>query len=173
MLLEAHQEYQDLLCRSIVACLCLGYNVAIFSNFLGYGELRYEIGESNVVNLPSYKDLSGIIMLPDTMLIKGYKSKIEKNIKIILLVRLLSVRQAMDGYYNVLIRDDDVMEDIIYHLINHHKYTKINMLTDEKIIRFLFKDLTHIKRILRGIIFQLKRTEYAMGTSGSLLPRMQ
>ncbi|NLJ97228.1 MAG: GGDEF domain-containing protein, partial [Clostridiales bacterium] len=54
----------------------------------------------------------------------------------------------MDGYYNVLIRDDDVMEDIIYHLINHHKYTKINMLTGPKENPVSIQRLNTYKRIL-------------------------
>ncbi|NLL72823.1 MAG: hypothetical protein GX237_04780 [Clostridiales bacterium] len=42
---QAYQEYQDILCRGICSrAYDLGYNVAIFNNFVGYGGLAYEVG---------------------------------------------------------------------------------------------------------------------------------
>ena len=71
---QAFQDFQDILCRGICSrANGLGYNVAIFSNFDGYGEFKYEIGESNIAYLPVYEDLDGIILLPDTMHVKDFK----------------------------------------------------------------------------------------------------
>lgn len=147
---QAHQEFQDLLCRGICSrAYDLGYNVAIFSNFLGYGELNYEIGESKIANLPSYKNLSGIIMLPDTMFVKDFKSNIEKNIEKYADCPVVSVRQYMEGHYNVLIEDENVLEEIINHFIEHHKFTKINMLTGPKDNPVSIQRLGTYKRLLR------------------------
>lgn len=160
---QAHQEFQDLLCRGICSrAYDLGYNVAIFSNFLGYGELNYEIGESKIADLPSYKDLSGIIMLPDTMFVKDFKSNIEENIKNYADCPVVSVRQYMEGYYNVLIKDENVLEDIINHFIEDHKFTKINMLTGPEDNPVSIQRLETYKKILteNGIPVEEERIIY-------------
>lgn len=129
-LTQAHQEFQDLLCRGICSrAYDLGYNVAIFSNFVGYGEFKYEIGEKNIANLPVYEKLDGIILLPDTMLVKDFKANIIDNIKKHSNCPVVSIRQRMRDYHNVLIEEDSILDEIIDHFINHHKYRKLNFLT--------------------------------------------
>src|SRR5690606_30109054 len=101
---RTEEEYQNILCKAIYKRASeLGYNVAIFSNFVGYGEFNYEIGESNIANILKYEDLDGIIVLPDTMLVKDYKEKVVQNIEKYSKCPVVSVRQRMDGYYNVLV----------------------------------------------------------------------
>ena len=127
---QAFQDFQDILCRGICSrANGLGYNVAIFSNFDGYGEFKYEIGESNIAYLPVYEDLDGIILLPDTMHVKDFKSNIVENIKKHCNCPVVSVRQPMEEYYNVLIKDESVLEEIILHFIKVHNFNKLNFLT--------------------------------------------
>lgn len=146
---RAHEEYQDLVCRAIChRAYELGYNVAIFSNFVGYGELNYEIAESNIANILKYEDLDGIILLPDTMLVKDYKSKIMKNIIKYSKCPVVSVRQSIEEYQNVLIEDDNVLDDIIQHFIIHHKFTKLNFLTGPEHNPVSLQRLNTYKRIL-------------------------
>ena len=130
---QAFHEYQDLICRGICSrAYGLGYNVAIFSNFLGYGEFKYELGESNIAHLPVYEDLDGIILLPDTMHVKDFRNKIVENIRLYSKCPVVSVRESIDEYYNVLIDDDSILEEIILHFINDHKFRKLNFLTGPK-----------------------------------------
>ena len=146
---RANEEYQDILCRAICQrAYELGYNVAIFSNFVGYGELNYEIAESNIANILKYEDLDGIIFLPDTMLVKDYKSKIINNIKKYSNCPVVSVRQHTEGYMNVLVEDDNILEEIIQHFINHHKFTKLNFLTGPDDNPVSLQRLNTYKRIL-------------------------
>lgn len=146
---RAHEEYQDLICRAIChRAYEYGYNVAIFSNFEGYGEFDYDIAESNIANIIKYEDLNGVILLPDTMLVKDFKSKILKNIKKHSNCPVVSVRQGMDEYQNVLIKDDTVLDDIIQHFINHHKFTKLNFLTGPEHNPVSLQRLNTYKRIL-------------------------
>ena len=146
---RAHEEYQDLLCRAISRrAYELGYNTAIFSNFESYGELDYDVAESNIANIIKYEDFDGIILLPDTMLVKDYKSKILKNIEKYCNCPVVSVRQGIDEYHNVLIEDDNVLEDIIQHFINQHKFTKLNFLTGPKENPVSIQRLNTYKRIL-------------------------
>ena len=70
---QQFQEYQDQVCRGICArAVELGYNVAVFTNFLGYGDFQYEIGERSIADLPKYNTLDGIILLPDTMYVPKF-----------------------------------------------------------------------------------------------------
>ncbi|NLO09745.1 MAG: GGDEF domain-containing protein [Clostridiales bacterium] len=146
---RAHEEYQDLLCRAIShSAYELGYNVAIFSNYEGSGGLEYNIAQSNIANILKYEDLSGVILLPDTMLVKDYKSKILNNIKKYSSCPVVSVRQSIDEYQNVLIEDDTVLDEIIEHFINHHKFTKLNFLTGPENNPVSWQRLNTYKRIL-------------------------
>lgn len=160
---RTEEEYQNILCKAIYKRASeLGYNVAIFSNFVGYGEFNYEIGESNIANILKYEDLDGIIVLPDTMLVKDYKEKVVQNIEKYSKCPVVSVRQRMDGYYNVLVQDDKVLYDIIKHFIVYHKYTKINFLTGPKHNPVSTERLNTYKQILteHGIPVEEERIHY-------------
>jgi len=160
---QAFSEYQDMICRGICSrAYSLGYNVAIFSNFLGYGEFEYEYGESNIAFLPMYEDLDGIILLPDTMHVKDFKAKIIDNIKSYAKCPVVSVRQSMEDYYNVLIDDDTVLEEIILHFIKVHKFKKMNFLTGPKDNPASIQRLNTYRRILseNGIPVEEERIYY-------------
>ncbi len=160
---EAYQEYQDILGRGISKqAKELGYNVAFFSNFVGYGELKYEQGERNMANLPKYDKLDGIILMPDTMFVSGFKEKVIENIKKYSHCPVVSVRQEIEEYYNVLIDDDTVLDEIITHFIEKHGYTKINFLTGPEDNPVSHQRLDAYKRILRGhnLPFEEERTYF-------------
>ncbi len=160
---QAHHEFQDLLCRGICSrAYDLGYNVAIFSNFVGYGELKYEVGECNIADFPIYSDLAGIIMLPDTMHVRDFKSNIAGNIKKYSKCPVVSVRHGLGEYYNVLMDEGTSLDDIIQHLINLHNYTKLNFLTGPKDNPVSIQRLNTYRRILKenGIPVEEDRIYY-------------
>lgn len=93
-------------------------------------------------------DLAGIIMLPDTMFVKDFESHIIENIRKYATCPVVSVRQRADGFYNVLIEDDSVLDDIIHHFIEHHGFTRINFLTGPKENPVSTARLNAFKRIM-------------------------
>ncbi len=147
---QVHQEFQDILGRGICKrAQELGYNVAFFTNFVGYGELKYEQGECNIANLPRYEDLDGIILLPDTMFVHDFERSIIDNIRKYSWCPVVSVRRKIDEFYNVLIDDETVLDEIITHFIEHHGFTKINFLTGPKENPVSVQRLNAYKRIMR------------------------
>ncbi|MBP1756688.1 MAG: hypothetical protein H6Q59_3086, partial [Firmicutes bacterium] len=126
---QVHQEFQEVLSKGICKrAEELGYNVAFFANFLGYGEFQYEIGERSIALLPRYQDLDGIIILPDTMFVQDFDKCIRDHIAKYANCPVVSVRQEIKDYYNVLIDDSSVLDKIIHHFIEDHGYRKINFL---------------------------------------------
>ena len=115
---RADDEYQDKVCRAIYhRAYELGYNVGIFSTFVGRGDPSYEIAESNIANIVKYEDLAGIILLPDIMFVKDYIQKVIDNIKKYSNCPVVSLRQTMEGFQSVLVKDDDILEEIICILL--------------------------------------------------------
>ncbi|MBB2181290.1 GGDEF domain-containing protein [Lachnospiraceae bacterium MD1] len=146
---QIHQEFQVNLCKGISKrARELGYNVAYFANFIGYGEMLYELGEKNIANLPVYEDLSGIIILPDSMNVSGFEEIIFDKIKKKANCPVVSVRKKMDDYYNVLVKDELVLDEVIRHFIVDHGYRKINFLTGPKDNPVSISRLETYKRIL-------------------------
>ena len=146
---RADDEYQDKVCRAIYhRAYELGYNVGIFSTFVGRGDPSYEIAESNIANIVKYEDLAGIILLPDIMFVKDYIQKVIDNIKKYSNCPVVSLRQTMEGFQSVLVKDDDILEEIILHFINHHKFTKLNFLTGPEDNPASIQRLNTYKRIL-------------------------
>lgn len=146
---QQFQEYQDLAGKGICARAAeLGYNVAFFTNFLGYGDFQYEVGERNIADLPDYKELDGIILLPDTMYVPKFLDSILKNIRKDCTCPVVSIRQKIEEFYNVLVDDDNVLEDIVKHFIVDHGFRKINFLTGPKDSLPSIKRLNTYKTVL-------------------------
>ena len=147
---QVHQEFQEVLSKGICKrAEELGYNVAFFANFLGYGEFQYEIGERSIALLPRYQDLDGIIILPDTMFVQDFDKCIRDHIAKYANCPVVSVRQEIKDYYNVLIDDSSVLDKIIHHFIEDHGYRKINFLTGPKDNSVSLVRLEAFKRIMR------------------------
>jgi len=73
---QINGEFQERLSRGIsLRARELDYNVAFFTNFESYGKNEYDKGEMKIADLPSYEDLDGIILAPDTMAIEGLEQK--------------------------------------------------------------------------------------------------
>ena len=147
---QVHQEFQEILCKGICKrAKELGYNVAFFANFLGYGEFEYEVGERNIARLPKYQDLDGIIIIPDTMFVQGFDKCIRDHIAKYANCPVVSVRQQIEEYYNVLIDDTSVLDEVIHHFIEVHNYKRINFLTGPRDNPVSHVRLEAFKRIMK------------------------
>lgn len=157
---QMFQEFQDTVSKGICErARELGYNVAFFTNFLGYGEILYEDGERSIADLPRYEDLDGIIILPDTMFVGDFDKYVQEKIDARTKCPVVSVRNKIDKYYNVLIDDTKILDVIIQHFIIDHGFKKINLLTGPKDNPVSFERLESYKRKLQehGIPFEEER----------------
>lgn len=146
---EVYNDYQNNLCRAISdRAIKYNYNVAFFTNFGGYGQKKYDIGEFNIAKLPNYEDLDGIILAIDTIAVEGLKEYILNKIRSKCHCPVVSVRRKIDDFYNVLMDDNTVLEDIITHFIDFHHFKRINFLAGPKDHPDSIKRLETYKRIL-------------------------
>ena len=160
---QVNEEYQNLLCKGISnRAKELDYNVAVFTNFGGYGQEAYDIGERNIVNLPSYEDLDGIILAPDTLHLQGLEDLYKNSIEDRSHCPVISTRKEREGFYNVLVDNDTILENIITHFIEVHKFTRINFLAGPRGFREIEKRLESFKRIMKehGLRVEEERIYY-------------
>jgi diguanylate cyclase (GGDEF)-like protein len=146
---QVNHEFQDNLSKGIITkAKELDYNVAFFTNFGGYGQPAYDIGEAEISNLPNYEELDGIILAPDTMVLQNLEARYKDNINRRCKCPVVSVRRELKEYYNVLIDDYTVLDELINHLIEEHKFTRINFLAGPKGFPDSEKRLAAYKKIL-------------------------
>lgn len=161
---QVHQEFQRVLARGInKRAQELGYNVAYFSNFLGYGEFQYEMGERDIALLPWYEDLDGIILLPDTMFVHGFDEQIREYVRRFASCPVVSVRQKSEGTYNVVVDDSTILDEILEHFIIDHGYKKINMLTGPKENPVSHVRLDAYRRIMKKHNLEVKEEQIFFG----------
>ncbi|MDF2905682.1 MAG: hypothetical protein K0R34_1003 [Herbinix sp.] len=146
---QVNHEFQDNLSKGIIKkAKELDYNVAFFTNFGGYGQSAYDVGEAEIANLPNYEELDGIIIASDTLLLQNLESRYKENINRRCKCPVVSVRREIKEYYNVLIDDYTVLDEIIHHLIEEHNFTRINFLAGPKGFPDSEKRLAAYKKIL-------------------------
>lgn len=146
---QVNNEFQERLSRGIsIRAQELDYNVAFFTNFGGYGQHDYDRGERKIADLPRYEDLDGIIIAPDTMAVEGLEQRIRDHIRRRSHCPVVSVRRKKDEYYNVLVDDNKVLEEIIRHFIEDHGFTRLNFLAGPKTFPDSEKRLACYKRVL-------------------------
>lgn len=146
---QVNEEYQDTLSRGIIRkALELDYNTAFFTNFGGFGQTAYDMGEASIAELPNYEDLDGIIITPDVMILPNLSERYIHNIKTRSHCPVVSVRREVEEFYNVLIDDSQVLDEIIRHFITKHGFTRINFLAGPKGYPDSDKRLENYKNIL-------------------------
>lgn len=160
---QINVEYQERLCKGIsVRAQELDYNVIFFSNFGGYGQVKYDQGELQIADLPDYETLDGIIIAADTIVVENLEQRIIDHIQKRSNCPVVGVRRKIDEYYNVLIDDNKVIEEIVRHFIEVHGFTRLNFLAGPKNHPDSQKRLASYKRVLRefGIPIEEDRIYY-------------
>lgn len=146
---QVNGDYTEHLSRGIsIRAQELNYNVAFFTNFVSYGQNVYDAGEIKIADLPVYEELDGIIIATDTLSIEGLLQRYKDNIRKKSHCPVVSVRRKVDEYYNVLIDDYKVLEEVIRHFIIDHKMTRLNFLAGPKGFPDSDKRLACYKRVL-------------------------
>lgn len=160
---QAQEEYQDNVCRGIMKRAGeLDYNVAIFTNFGGSRQQAYDSGEFQIINLPDYNELDGAIITPDVMVVPDMEESYKDIFKTKGDFPVVYLRKESKDFYNVLIDDYTVLDEIIRHFIEVHKFTRINFLSGPKGYPDTDKRLANYKRVLAeyGIPIDEKRIYY-------------
>ncbi|HWT76254.1 MAG TPA: GGDEF domain-containing protein [Mobilitalea sp.] len=146
---QVNEEYQDSVSKGIITkAKELDYNVAFFTNFGGFGQVTYDMGEAFITELPSYEELEGIIITPDIMILPNLLEQYKRNIKSRCHCPVVSIRTETDEFYNVLVDDYTVLDDIITHFIEQHSFTRINFLAGPKGIPASDRRLASYRKIL-------------------------
>ena len=102
-----------------------GYNVAFFSSFGRHDHnKRFVNGEKQILSLPPYEDLDGVIVATDTMDIAGTKEELVENIRSWCHCPVVSLRENVEGFHTLGIDDDAAMEDMVMHFVEVHEFTK-------------------------------------------------
>lgn len=129
---EINHFFQKSFCSSISEqAEKLGYNIAFFTFCPNHSSNRnFDDGEINLIKLPIYEELDGVIIASDTFsdnMLDCILSEIEKRCTcpVMSLRQKLDRYQEKDGFYNIIIDNDTAMEGIINHFIKDHGYKRI------------------------------------------------
>lgn len=126
---HANEEHQTNLIKGIISkAKELDYNTAIFVDFCGEGLIGYDNGEIQIVNLPEYEELDGVILATDTIRISQLEEKYKKEFKERCKCPVVSIGKELPDFYNVLVDEYTVLDEIIKHFIDVHKFNRINYL---------------------------------------------
>lgn len=146
---QVNEEFQDSVSKGIITrAKELDYNVAFFTNFGGYGQITYDLGEAYIAELPCYEELDGIIITPDIMALPNLYDQYKRKIKSKCHCPVVSIRAETDEFYNVLVDDYTVLDEIITHFIEQHGYTRINFLSGPKGVPAADRRLASYRKVL-------------------------
>jgi len=144
-----HAEMQSALLNSIYQNASqLGYNVIAINAFndMYYGD-RSSVGESKIFNIINYNSIDGIIVLGETIknnrVLYNIISNAERHN-----IPLVSIDKKLDYGYNILFGYANAMEQIVRHVVEHHKLTKINFIAGSKDNQFSEERLNTYKKVL-------------------------
>ncbi len=129
-----HEEFQSQISAALQAKTReLGYNLAVFSSYGCYGQNPlYHEGEMQILRLPAYEDFAGIIVALDTIDKDEARQIILDQIKEKATCPVVSLRVPVEGYNNILMDEDRVMEGVIRHVIEEHGKKDIAFMTGTK-----------------------------------------
>ncbi len=144
-------DFQGEVCRAMaVRAEQLGYNLAVFSSYGAYGTdgSGYETGEMMIYDLPDYDKFDGIVLALDTFSIEGARKKVLRSIEKYSSCPVVSLREPMEGFHNILIREENSMEKITRHVIETHGKKDIAFMTGVKGREDAEKRLSCFKKVM-------------------------
>ena len=127
-------EVQHKVCDGIIQeATAKGYNVALFSSQGSYGQSKlFSVGDLQIYQLPPYEELSGAILILDTMDDAENAKYVIKQVKDHCHCPIVSVRMTIPEFNTVLVDNSTCMEPIIRHVIEDHHARKICFMTGPK-----------------------------------------
>lgn len=150
---NVEEGYSSIICKGITSkAKELNYNILFFTSYGVFGKDNiYSRGEFNIINVPNYDRLDGIIIAPTTHFFNEYLVKLQNKLIHCEFPIVNVLRQVNDeNYYNVLVDNDSILEDIVLHFIKEHKFKRINFLAGFEESEESYKRLESYKRILKS-----------------------
>lgn len=144
-------DFQEKICRGMAErAEQLGYNLAVFASFGSYGsaDSGYELGEMMIYDLPRYEELAGIVVVPDTFSIEGAYDYIMKKIRENAGCPVVSIRESVEGFNNILIDENVSVEGIVRHIIDVHGKKDIAFMTGQEYREDGLARLACFKRVM-------------------------
>ncbi|MCH5273203.1 MAG: GGDEF domain-containing protein [Lachnospiraceae bacterium] len=147
---DVMQNFASRICQAVSARAGeYGYDVYFFTMFGSYGDnILYAEGESKILSLPDYSKLDGVIIVPDSLYVPGGMDNLYKRLNEVS-CPIVSVRDAMDGFYNIIVDETTSMERIIRHFIDVHKFRDICYMTGKMEAEDAQKRYKCYKRVMR------------------------
>ncbi len=126
--------YQSTLCRSLSKYGTEhGYNTLVFSATTMFGNTAGNArGEYNIIHLIPYESLDAIIVCHDTFYNDNVIEDVWNLITTRALCPIVSIRNKVEGYYNILIEDSNAIPELIRHFHDMHHYKQIAFLSGPK-----------------------------------------
>lgn len=123
-------NFASRVCRTIsIKAEEYGYDVYFFTTFNSQGDnLLYGVGEQQIFSLPDYSQFDGIIFALDTLNISDRGEALVKKLKE-LSCPVVSLREPVEGFYNVRVDERVSMERMIRHFIDTHNFRDICFMT--------------------------------------------
>lgn len=134
-----------------------GYNLLVFSGFTIYGrDTKNAKGEYNIRNLIPFEELDAFILCHDTFESSEVATKIQEMLQKRFSGPVVSIRSKVDGFYNILVNDEDAIPAMIRHFYQEHSYERI---------AFMSGPLSH-----PDAVFRLKKYKETMKELGLTYP---
>ena len=108
-------------------------DVCIFSMFRKYQDsVEREEAESNIFNLPNWKEFDGILILKDSIQTPNIAQKIEQKLKDEYTGEVLVIDLESEYFPSVITDGYQPTYVVVSHLIEHHDFHRIAFLTGKK-----------------------------------------
>lgn len=103
-----------------------GYNLLTFSAFTIYGsDTKNAAGEYNILHLIPYEQLDALIVCHDTFNSNEAVEELWKLVTERCQAPIISIRQKVNGCYNILVEDTDAIPAFVRHFHDVHHFDRI------------------------------------------------
>lgn len=125
------EYFQRTLCGTLAdEAVANGYNLVVFSTFGEYDDNQeYINGESNLLSIPCYDKMAGIVLCLDVFDIPGMAEKLIEQVKQKASCPVISIRQKREEFISVLSDDKKAIMSMVDHLVDVHKANRIYYLS--------------------------------------------
>lgn len=103
-----------------------GYNLLTFSAFTIYGsDTKNAAGKYNILHLIPYEQLDALIVCHDTFNSNEAVEELWKLVTERCQAPIISIRQKVNGCYNILVEDTDAIPALVRHFHDVHHFDRI------------------------------------------------
>ena len=156
------EYFQRTLCGTLAdEAVANGYNLVVFSAFGEYdNNQEYINGESNLLSIPCYDKMAGIVLCLDVFDIPGMAEKLIEQVKQKASCPVISIRQKREEFISVLSDDKKAIMSMVDHLVDVHKANRIYYLSGPSYMHDIRKREDGFREIvkMRNIPFKEKYT---------------